>query len=154
MAFALPSAAGAPTQAAPATAPYDQAEIEEAWTPPQPPDVFRVSDQGAIRDGNETVSLAGGRVQLALSQAVPETTVRYHPLDPSETGSSLGIAFELAVDVEDTIAPTVTVTLDYQDLEIPYRAAAASRLALFQQRISLDCRHAAILRSTTVLRGC
>ncbi|MCB0229907.1 MAG: hypothetical protein KDH90_12410, partial [Anaerolineae bacterium] len=105
------------------------------WRPPEPPDAFRVASEAVADDNGETVSLAGGRVQLRLSQAAPERTVRYQPLDASESGSPLGIAFELTADSADLdlVASPITLTLDYRDLAIPYRAAAESRLALFMQ---------------------
>ena len=124
----------------PTAAHYDQTDVEGSWTPPVPPEDFQATDEATTRGEGEAVLLVGGRMEVAFSQAAPGAVVRYQPLDGAESGSPLGIAFELAADGADLdlVASPITLTLSYRDLTIPYRAAAESRLTLFQQAVLDD----------------
>jgi RHS repeat-associated protein len=121
---------------APATEASAVAHQEEPVTLDAPPAAFGVAGEAAIDPDGREMELAAGRLRLGLAQAAPGAIVRYQPLSAEETGSPFGIGFALSTEQDEKIAlsSAFTLTLDYHDLTIPYRAAAESRLALFMQQ--------------------
>lgn len=102
-------------------------------TPDAPPAAFGIAGEAAAEGDGREIELAAGRLRLTLAHAAPGAILRYQPVAAEETGSPFGVGFELSTEQGERLSPAsaITLTLDYRDLAIPYRAAAESRLGLF-----------------------